>query len=180
MARHIHETLYYERRGVLEAQHQLNALNEIIWEIQKELGKVFIKEKVWTWGLGIQFRDTSSLEYGKVKELLNNFGPMGKMEKNSSQYGLELEGLLNTGTLKMDNKNDKYETEMKTTVRFKWGIPDTCVIKDVETIKAASDEYYTGTDGEIYRKITERVVECTQPFLESVFTEDVSHSERAN
>jgi hypothetical protein len=169
MARNIHEALYYERRGVIEAQHQLNALNEIVWTIQRELGKVFIKEKVWTWGLGIQFRDTTKSEFKLIKEILPE---LGILNKKASQYGLQLEGKINTGCVSIKNKHDDYEQEMWTEVRFKWDVPDTCTIKNVETVEKAGDEYYTGDDGKIYYRTIDREVECTQPLLDSVFKQD--------
>ena len=169
MARNIHEALYYERRGVEEAKHQLNALNEIVWTIQGELGKEFIRDKVWTWGLGIQFRDTTKSEFNKIKEILPD---LGILDKKSSPYGLQLEGKMNTGCVRIQNKHDDHEKDMFTEVRFKWGIPDTCTVKDVETVKEASDEYYTGDDGKIYHRTIDREVECTQPLLESVFQQD--------
>tara|TARA_R110002051_G_scaffold88750_2_gene156470 strand:+ start:8106 stop:8642 length:537 start_codon:yes stop_codon:yes gene_type:complete len=178
MARHIHKALYYEKEQIQRAKHRINALNTIVWEMHHEFGEDFVKNNLWTYGMGIRFKNTTKAEFNKIKTMLDG---LSVLNKKSSQFQLELEGILPTGFISYQGEyGDIHTKEMELEISFKWGIPDSCEIKDVETVTLASGDFFTGDDGEIYHRKTDKVVECTQPLLESVFSKDNSHHEQSN
>ena len=171
MGRNIHRTLSYEKKEIAIARMQLGFLSDILYDVEKELGRIFVENKVWTHGCGITIRNTTKPEFQQVKRLLPN---LTVMEKDSNEWGISLEGNCCEGTVKrvhQDGAERDYPVNLQ--VKFKWNVPDTCEIKTVEYTEAVGDATrFKEVDGQLYESRTKTVVECSQPVLESVFASE--------
>ena len=159
MARNIHKHLSYERKELEHAKYHLKCLSDICYEVDALIGPDFLKEQVWTFGMGITFRDTDQEQYKVIKTLLPR---LSQLEKKSSKYGLQLSGTC------AEKKICGQKTNL--TVNFKWDVPDTCEVVNKIVKEKADDDYYIGEDGDIYFSRTETEINCTEPVLESVFS----------
>lgn len=159
MARKIHKNLSYEKKELAHAKYHLGILSGICYDIEKQFGKNFLDEQVWTYGMGITFKDTNQEQYKTIKSILPR---LGKMDKESSKRGIVISGTCAEKQVAGQLTN--------LAVNFKWDVPDTCeIVTNVIKREASPEEYHIDDDGTIYHITHETKVNCTEPVLESVF-----------
>lgn len=160
IGRNHHKLLNWEKRRMIERNYQIQVLSDALYDIQKVIGAERLQKVSYTWGSGITFSGLTKEEFNNIKILLPR---LGKLDKNSNEYGLNLKGRF--------GESEINGWMVHVTVDFKWGLPDSCVLEyKVGVEEADPDSYFVGIDGKVKHKTRKTVVNCDKPMLESVFS----------
>ena len=164
IGRNHHKMLSWEKRRIVERSYQIQAMSDVLYNIEEDIGYERLKKVSYTWGSGITFTNLNKEEFKVVKSLLPS---MSKLDKVSNEYGLTLKGRFAETTIK--------DWNIHLTVDFKWALPDTCVLEYKDVIKDVNpDHYFVAKDGKVMHKTKETIVNCDKPMLEAVFSAQLS------
>lgn len=173
----LHRSLEYEKRNIDEAVVKVQYLNSIMHEVEEQFGWDWMSKKVWTYGIGIDFKDLTENEYSVVKNLLSKIdkGDSADWKKESNQWNLSLTKEVVVGQVTKINfdldEPDRTTEDVKVNVCFKWGIPDTCEIVTEEHEEEIRHSDIVEKDGKFFKVVRSKSVKCTKPVLESVFAQ---------
>jgi len=184
----VHHHLYFEYKEFRLAEVRLKFLSNFLDDIDKEFGSDWsiatteqlregLSDKVWTYGMGITFRDLNETEYKKVRKILkeNYFVNLSELEKDSSITNLRLKGRTPIGQVVLEWESNipdepHIDTEpVELDISFEWGLPDSCEIIETVVKERLTDENYVVENGKQYRTSINREVKCSKPMLQSVF-----------
>ena len=170
----LHSSLDFENRRVQTAQMQMDFVNNVIWACDEKFGSEFVRDKIYTYGCGIEFKELTESEYRKVKVLVQEFciKKVGKYKKESNKWGLQISAFGIIGEIPKQDWDGKTELkEIDCTICFKWGLPDTCELIEVSKTEEVRDPVYTDKNGRTFREVTSTEVKCSKPILEAVFAQ---------
>ena len=91
IGRNHHKMLSWEKRRIVERSYQIQAMSDVLYNIEEDIGYERLKKVSYTWGSGITFTNLNKEEFKVVKSLLPS---MSKLDKVSNEYGLTLKGRL--------------------------------------------------------------------------------------
>ena len=168
----LHSSLDFEDRRVKEAQMQLEFINNVVWACEGEFGDGFVKEHIYSYGCGIEFKDLRQDQYSLCKDIITRFTSekVGKYKKESNKWGLQLSTYVIIGEVETTNfDGEKKMKKLDTTVAFKWGLPDTCELIEVSKQEEIKQPVYTDSNGKTFKEVTYTEVKCNKPILEAVF-----------
>ena len=180
MENKIHESLYYEQRRITEAELQLAFLNNVVWDTENAFGEEFVKDKVNTYGCGLELKDLTKEEYAQMKEIISKHcadkDALKKLSKESNHYKIQMgtQVVIGYGMFWDNWEKETKKKPIDMTIAFKWGIPDTCEIIDVVDRKEITDEVFTDEEGRTFHKTITKKLQCNKPLLEAVFDNQVS------
>ena len=164
MGRRIHTILSYESKERKKYNLVVPYLSDLMYKLEEVLGKGRLKETIWTYSIGITFRDLTEKEFKAVRKVMK----ADTLNKEISRYGVKF-------------VNPKYKTglfvedkEITLSIEFKWDLPDTCelVYKDKWDEIEPSDVKIE--DGKFLHKSVEVEVNCGEKeMMKAIFKPQV-------
>ena len=164
MGRRIHTMLSYESRERKKYNLLVPYLSNLLYDLEDVLGKDRVAEVVWTYSIGITFRDLTEKEFKAVKKVMK----ADTLKKEISRYGVKFVNPNYSTGLFVDNK------EVTLSIEFKWDLPDTCelVYKDKWDEIEPSDVKIE--DGKFLHKSVEVEVNCGEKeMMKAIFKPQV-------
>ena len=181
----VHYALWYEYKELRFAEVRLNFLSEFLTEIDGMFGEDWNtsglngnSERIFTYGMGMTFRDLNEDEYKAVRKILRKTPSidLGELKKDSNLTGLSLKGRVQIGQviIEWENKDNPDEPHIDTKpvefdISFEWGLPDTCEVVETVVEEELTDKNYVIRKGKGYVTSVKREIKCTKPLLQSVF-----------
>ena len=193
----VHYALWYEYKEFRLAEVRLKFLSTFLteidgmfgedWNTSEEAKRSGYDDKIFTYGMGMTFRDLNEKEYKAVRKILrqNPFIDLGNLKKDSNITGLSLKGRVDIGqvVIEWENRNNPDEPHIDTKpvefdISFEWGLPDTCEVVETVVEEPLTDKNYVIRKGKQYVTSVKREIKCNKPMLQSVF--DAQRKREAN
>ena len=145
-----HRTLKYESTERMKMNLLVPYMSKLIYQCDKAIGKDRVDECIWTYTVGITFRDLTEDELSKIKRIFK----ADKLEKDISQYGVKFTTNHKTGLMLDSGK------EVTLSLEFKWDLPETCELVYYDKWNEISPEDVKIEDDKFLHRSTEVQVTC--------------------
>ena len=160
-----HRNLDYESKERRRLNLIVPFLSQKLYELDKALGKHRVDDCVWTYTVGITFRDLTEKELKTVKKVFN----INNLEKDISEYGVKFYSRDYDTMLRVDDR------PIKLSIEFRWDLPETCEIEYVDNWVECQDEIKQGDDGKFLLKEINTKVNCGEStMMKAIFKTQVS------
>lgn len=160
-----HRNLDYESKERRKLNIVVPFLSQKLYELDKALGKHRVDDCVWTYTVGLTFRDLTESEMKTVKKV---FG-ISELKKDISEYGVKFYNSTYDTGLRIDDR------PITLSVEFRWDLPETCEIEYVENWVECQDEVKQGDDGKFLLKEINTKVNCGEStMMKAIFKPQVA------
>lgn len=161
-----HRNLDYESRDRQKLNLVVPFLSNKLYKLDKAIGKGRVDDCVWTYTVGITFRDLTEDEFAKCKKVFQ----VTTLDKDISEYGVKFH-------------TNKYDTGLKVqgkpitlSLEFRWDLPDTCEIEYVDEWKEVDAQDIKIENDVFLRKETHTKVNCNEStMMKAIFKKQVSN-----
>ena len=166
MARNFHKSLDWEKEEIEVSKYYLSVLSDFRYFLDDQFGTERASDMSWTWMGGIVITAATKQEYLTIRKFLTEVHGLKKLDKSSTESGLQLKGRFGANT------HLKRRSTTYLNIKFKWGLPDSCEVVYIQKERTINDiNYFVDSDGQIRERYHETEINCDKPVLESVFAD---------